>query len=73
MSNEAVVAFYNEDDIKAHVTDTSDGDTLIIIGVEGEKAFVMPVALFMHVVALADAECAKAAILIQESMTATKH
>jgi hypothetical protein len=68
-----VVAFYNEDDIKAHVTDTSDGDTLIIVGVEGEKAFVLPVALFMHVVQLVDDACAKAAILIQESMTATKH
>jgi len=71
--SESIVAFYDEDDIKAHVTDTDDGNTLIIIGVEGEKAFVMPLTLFMHVVQLADAECAKAAILIQESSLATKH
>lgn len=71
--SEAVVAFYDEDKITAHVTDTADGDTLIIVGVEGEKAFVMPVTLFMHVMQLVDSECAKAAILIQESMLATKH
>jgi hypothetical protein len=55
-----------------HLTQ-SDDTTLVIFGVEGERAVVMPLTVFLHLVGKADDECAKAAILLHESMNQTKH
>jgi hypothetical protein len=67
-----IISFYDNDDITVHLTQ-SDDTTLVIFGVEGERAVVMPLTVFLHLVGKADDECAKAAILLHESMNQTKH
>jgi hypothetical protein len=68
-----ILSFYDEDDLSAHLTEAEDGTKLIIFGVEGERAVVMPLTQFLHLIGIADDECAKQAILIRESMNKTRH
>jgi hypothetical protein len=68
-----IISFYDEDDLSAHLTEAEDGTKLLIFGVEGERAVVMPLTLFLHLVGLTDDECAKQAILLHESMNQTRH